>query len=98
MPSRKVHVYIDKWFFGKSYWKIHKEMDKPHKRLGRRHRALFHDPASAIDIAKRFYPNDPKAVRAALLHITFDDICSRDPEFRKTLEVLATLDSGKKKR
>jgi len=97
LPGPEVHVYIDKLFLGKSYWKIHREMDKPIKFLGRRHRLLFHDPVSAMAIASRLYPGDPRARRAALLHITFDDICSRDPEFRKLLEIMARL-SGRKKR
>jgi len=85
-------------FFGRSYKKIHKEMDKPFRKLGRRHRIMFHDPVSAIRIAQRHYPGDLVAIRAALFHITIDEICTRDPEFKKTLEAAAILWSGKKKR
>jgi len=98
LPGIRVHTYLDKWFLGKSYPKIHKEMDRPFKRLGRRHRLLFHDPVSAIAIAQRLYPGDPKAVRAALLHITIDNICSQNPEARETLEITVRLNSMKKRR
>jgi len=98
MPDSKVHVYIDKTFIGKSYRKIHKEMDKHVKALGRYHRKINHNAASAIQIAMRLYPNDHRAIRAALLHIEIDNICSRDPEFRKILEFLAKFGNRKKRR
>lgn len=98
MASQRAHVYVDYMMFGRSYRKIHREMDRPFRRLGRRHRIMLHDPVSAIRIAQRLYPGDPVAVRAALLHITIDKICSRDPEFKKTLEAAAILWSKKKRR
>jgi len=98
MQSLRVHVYLDRLFFGESYWRIHKEMDKPFKVLGRGHRILFHDPAWAYIIASRLYRGDSNAVLAAQYHIIYDEICSRDPQFRKNLEMLAMLSSGKKKR
>jgi len=98
MPSLRVHVYLDRLFFGESYWKIHKEMDKPFKGLGRGHRILFHDSAWACIIASRLYPGDPNAVLAAQYNIIFDEICSRDPQFKKNLEMLAMLSDNKKKR
>jgi len=98
LPDMRVHTYIDRWILGKSYPKIHKEMDRPFKRLGRRHRSMFHDSVSAIAIAQRLYPGDPVAVRAALHHIYFDNICSNNPEFKETLEIVVRLDSIKKRR
>lgn len=98
MPDLRLHTYIDRWLLGKSYPKIHKEMDRPFKRLGRRHRSMLHDPVSAIAIAQRLYPDDPVAVRAALHHIYFDDMCSKNPEFKETLEIQARLDSMRKRR
>jgi len=59
---------------------------------------MFHDPISAIAIAERLYPGDPLAIRAALFHIHLDEMCTRDPEFKKTVEAAAILYSGKKRR
>lgn len=98
MPGIRVHTFIDELFLGKSYPKIHREMDRPFKRLGRRHRSMYHDLASAIAIAQRLHPGDPNAVRAALYHIYFDDMCSKNPEFRETLEIMVRLNSMKKRR
>lgn len=98
MPGLRVHTYIDKLLFGKSYWKIHREMDKAFKALRRRHRVLFHDPLSAINIALKKYPHDPNAVLAAIYHINIDEQCTRNPEFREYLEALARLDRRRGKR
>jgi len=59
---------------------------------------MFHDPISAIAIAERLYPGDPVAVRAALFHIYLDEMCTRNREFKKTVEAAAILYSGKKRR
>ena len=78
MPSLGAHRYIDYLYLNKSYWKIHRAMDKPVKYLGRSHRVLFHDVISAVAIARYFYPGDPDAETAALLHIEFDTLCTAD--------------------
>lgn len=61
-------------------------------------RTMFHDPVSTYFIALRLYPGDPYAIRVAQWHIIIDNICSREPEFRKTLEAMAILSSRKKRR
>ena len=101
MPSLRAHRYIDYLYLNKSYWKIHRAMDKPVKYLGRSHRVLFHDVISAVAIARYFYPGDPDAETAALLHIEFDTLCTADPDFKRELERNAKLfkaPSGKKRR
>lgn len=98
LPGLKVHRFIDITFFGKSYYKIHREIDYPVKFLGRGHRILNHDPISAYFIAKRNYPQDPAAILAANYHLIYDDICSRNPEYKKFLERLAELNSKKRKK
>jgi len=80
MPGLRVHVYLDRLFFGESYWKLHGEMYKPFKVLGRGPRILFHDLAWAYIIASRLYPGDSNAVLTAQYHIIFDEICSRNPQ------------------
>lgn len=98
LPGWDVHRYADRVNFGKSYYKIHEEMDWPYKILGKDHRRFFHDPLNALIIAERCYPSDPKAVEAAYLHILLDQLCSENPEYKKMLEKLALLDKRKKPR
>jgi len=97
MPGSKVHTYVDRLFFGRSYWRIHREMDRPFKYFGKYHRVLFHDPLSAYVIARKQYPNDPNAIAAAECHIALDNICSRDRGVKSALERLATSDKKKRR-
>jgi hypothetical protein len=98
MASFRAHKYVDFMFFARSFPKIHREMDRPFKRLGRHHRMVNHNVFAAFQIAEKNYPGNFFAVRAALLHITIDENCSRDSEFRKTLEAAAILWSGKRRK
>jgi hypothetical protein len=98
VPGWRVHVYLDRMYFGKSYSKIHRKMDEPFLFLGRKHRVLFHDPFSAFVIAKTYYPDDPNALAAANLHILMDETCTRDPGLKLMLEGFAMLDRKKKRR
>jgi hypothetical protein len=97
MPGPEVHTYVDRLLFGRSYWRIHREMDRPYKILGKYHRVLFHDPILAYVIANRQYPNDANAIAAAQCHIALDNMCSRDKGLKRTLERLARLDRKKRK-
>ena len=58
---------------------------------------MFHDSVSAYAIAKSCYPDDPNAIMAAQYHILYDELCSSDPEYKKTLENMELL-SRKKRR
>lgn len=98
MPNLLVHEFIDETFFGRSFKKLHRAIDKPVFYLGRRHRVLFHDPVSASLIAQKLYPNDKDAILAAHYHILFDEECSKDPEYKKNLENMAKLWKKRKKR
>jgi hypothetical protein len=93
LPSHKVHCYVDRQIYGKSYWKIHVTMDEPVFILGWKHRVLFHDWISAWAIAEECYPGDSNAVLAALNHIYIDESCSADPVFKADLERLAEIDA-----
>ena len=79
--------------FGKSYWRVHREMEKPYIVLGRKHRVLFHDPCSALAIARKWYPGDPDAKLAALFHIYIDNACSENPALKAQLELLASREA-----
>ena len=92
MPGHRVHRYVDRMLYGRSYWKIHVKMDLPYLVLGSTHRVLFHDPATAAFIAESCYPNDPNAVQAALGHIYIDRLCSNNPILKASLEFLANKD------
>jgi hypothetical protein len=91
LPGWRVHAFMDRIWLGKSYWKIHRKMDEPVVFLGKKHRVLFHDFPSACMIAEDCYPGDPDAVASALIHISTDEQCSADPEYRKFLENMERL-------
>jgi hypothetical protein len=97
MPGLQVHRYVDKLLFGHSYWRVHREMDRPYKYLGRYHRIMFHDPLLAYAIARKCYPNDQNAIAAAQCHIALDNMCSRNRGLKRVLEWLARMDKKKKK-
>lgn len=92
LPGIEAHCYVDRVFFGRSYRKIHREMDKPFKKLRQCHRILFHDPVTAGMIAQKCYPGDPQAWRAAQYHIMIDRICTSDPWFKDFLEAAMRMD------
>jgi len=98
LPGWDLHRYADRVNFGRSYPKIHQKMDWPYKILGKDHRKYFHDPLSAAAIAKRYYPEDPNAVRAAYLHILLDQLCTENPEFKKSLKKFVLLDKRSRRR
>lgn len=68
-------------------------MDAAWPLLRGKHRVLFHDVPAAIGIAKTCYPNDERAVVAALNHINLDEMCTADPWFKAGIELLAERDS-----
>ena len=43
MPSAWVHAVIDLIAYGRPYFDLHKEKDKPHELLGAKHRVVNHD-------------------------------------------------------
>jgi len=98
LPRQEVHCYVDKLLFGRSYRKIHKEMDKPFKKFRRHHRILFHDPVTAGMIAQKCYPNDPQAWRAAQYHIIIDNRCTADPWFNDFLEAAMRMDRMRRRK
>jgi hypothetical protein len=98
VPSWRVHAFVDKTLFDKSYYKIHRRLDEPVKYLGRGHRVLFHDFPTAYLVAQECYPGDPNAVLAAYEHILLDEQCSAAPEYKKLLEKLAILSRKKRAR
>ena len=97
MPGHDVHLYVDTIFFGRTYPRIHYEMDKMVSYYGYNHRIFFHDEVWARDIALREYPGDLYAILSAWLHILTDNLCTEDPQFRKLLEVRVELAKEERK-
>jgi hypothetical protein len=98
VPGWRVHVYLDRKFFGKSYWKVHQKMDEPYLFLGRKHRVLFHDPLSALAIAQTYYPGDTNAVKAANFHILVDRICTGNPSLKTMFEGFEMIERKKRRK
>lgn len=72
MPSRRVHEAIDRVFLGRKFSQVHKLLDSPHRALGRKHRALFHDHLSASLIGYAVAGWD--GAMSALLHVAMDNL------------------------
>jgi hypothetical protein len=98
LPSHTVHTYLDRLYFGKAYWKVHRRMDAAWVICRKGHRRYFHDWISAIAIAEEAYPGDENAIWSAWLHIQTDEYCSANPKFRKQLEMVAKSDAKKRRR
>jgi hypothetical protein len=98
LPGHAVHNLIDRLYLDRDFPKLHRAMDKAVFYLGADHRCLFHDLPSACFIASKLYPNDPRALWSAHLHIYYDELCTQDPSYRRSLERMAKLDKQKKKR
>lgn len=97
LPSHAVHNYIDRVYLGRTFPRLHRRLDQPIFLLGRYHRTLFHDLATAYLIASKTYPNDERAIWSAYLHVYYDELCSADPQYRRYLEHMAKIDKQKRK-
>jgi hypothetical protein len=97
LPGHMTHVYLDRLYFKKAYWKVHQKMDLAWPYLGKTHRVVGHDPISAIMLAREAYPGDPNAESAALLHTLTDDFCSANPMWKLTLEGFAYADAKRRR-
>jgi len=65
MPSHRVHRALDRLVLGRELPFVHRFKDKPFKVLGRRHRVVFHDPATNIILGLLF---GPEAMVSGFLH------------------------------
>ena len=89
MPSRYLHKQISKILVEEECDTTHKAIDYPVKFLRRRHRILFHDPASAAAIG--FLADGYKGVYAGLSHIILDYCCSKLPALKYLAEIFIYL-------
>jgi hypothetical protein len=72
LPSRRVHEALDSIFLGRKFSQVHKLIDLPVRSMGKKHRALFHDPLSAIAIG--YAVGGLGGAMSALLHIAVDSL------------------------
>jgi len=98
LPGHRVHCFVDRMLFGKTYWKLHRHMDCAVFWLGKNHRRLYHDFATAVIIAKTLYPSDPNNEEAAYTHILLDNFCTAYPVWKTVLEQLAYADARRRRR
>jgi len=98
VPGHRVHCYVDRVLFGKTYWRLHRQMDCAVFWLGKNHRRLYHDIPTAVFIAKTLYPSDPNNEEAAFTHIWLDTFCTAYPIWKMFLEQLAYADARRRKR
>ena len=98
MPSHIVHKYINRLYFGRTFPRLHKVLDDPVKYFGRGHRILFHAYDWAMYLARKTYPGDPDARVSAILHVDYDNMCSRDPDYKKCLEDMAKKEVKERKK
>ena len=98
MPPHRVHCFMDRMFFNRSYWRLHKIIDRPYVFLRRGHRRYFHDLPSALAIAQNYFPGDSNAQWAAWMHLELDFLCSENPDLLRMLKVMANRYYGVWKR
>lgn len=81
MPSHEVHRRVRELLGLKGYDWVDDRKDKPYKVLGRRHRILYHDPATNLVLALE--TGDPKAFLAGALHDILDFTPSLKPKLKR---------------
>jgi hypothetical protein len=91
MPGHKVHRYVTRLFFGKSYSEVHKALDRAYVFAGRKHRRFFHEPLEAY-VMGNVASLDGKGGHVALLHIWLDNECTENRDFKKFVELMARRD------
>lgn len=85
MPSRRVHR-SDAKTYGYSD-KVNQVIDAPFLWLGGKHRVLFHDPLTAMDIGRRVDPVG--GAFGGFRHVLLDQTGSSSREARQVLEMMA---------
>lgn len=97
MPKHKVHKLVDRLLLGKAHPKVHKTIDAPYKLLKRKHRAVFHTPIEGFAIGAITEQSIEGGI-SGVLHVVVDKQTTKHKKLRKTLELLANLDSQKQTR
>jgi hypothetical protein len=91
MPKHKLHRYVDKVIYGKSFPEVHRALDLPYIFLGKKHREVFHTLDEAFMMGS-IASQDPRGGFAGLTHVWLDRECSRDKDFRRFVEFMAHQD------
>jgi len=66
MPSAWIHAVIDLIAYGRPYFDLHKEKDKPHELLGSRHRVVNHDWYQAYGRSWNFCEPFPSWIKESI--------------------------------
>ncbi len=96
MPSRRVHEMLDMLLFGKRYSWLHRWMDEPYNRLGKKHRQIRHDPWKTPLEALIISGGDLNAYLSAAHHIILDQ-AHASPVIIELLYRLKMLGAAKQK-
>jgi hypothetical protein len=86
MPSRRKHEKLSKLLTGYSCEKTHMLLDYPAIFLGKNHRVLFHDLASASIIG--FLSDGLNGMISAISHIILDEAYSKNKILKKLINYL----------
>jgi hypothetical protein len=97
MPKHVAHTYLDKLFFHKKYYRIHRAIDFPWLFLGAKHREVFHTPQEAFVIGV-MASGELEGGMAGLLHVWADRACSQNPKLKKYLEFMAKYERKEAKK
>ena len=66
MASAWVHAVIDLIVYGRPYFDLHKQKDKPHQLLGSNHRSVNHDWYQAYGRSWNFCESFPSGIKEAI--------------------------------
>ena len=91
MPKHKTHRYFTRLLLGKSYGRVHRQIDLPYLWLGRQHRALFHTYHDAFCVGY-LLSGEWRGGMAGLYHVWLDRKCSEDRRFKKFMDWAARED------
>jgi hypothetical protein len=89
VPERGVHNYTSRLLLGKSFDEVHRVLDAPVKFLGSKHRVLYHEPVEAALIG--FEIAGFEGALAALMHVTVDELCSRDKRMKNLIKRVRSI-------
>ena len=87
MTIHPQHKTADWLVFGKAFPEVHKAIDSPWKTLGRWHRIKYHDEEDAFKIGFAVTGKIEGGL-AGVLHTRIDNACSRNPVFKRNLELV----------
>ena len=83
MASHRLHRLFTRLLLGRDYGWLHREVDRPYRLLGPRHRILYHDGLTTLYYLIRYGPDE---ALAHLTHLLLD----RGRRLSRLLELLSS--------